>query len=114
LAITNRLKSRSCSRKREGADDGSDDDELGYEQGNLSPASSEDLFKMHTYRDGILSTRGPYILFPGDAASMRTEGKNQSFLIRLASALAGHRLRRFQALGPLIFAWDGLKPNSRY
>ena len=26
----------------------------------------EDLFKMHTYRDGILGTRGAYVLFPGD------------------------------------------------
>jgi uncharacterized protein len=27
----------------------------------------DDLFKMHTYRDGILSSRGAYILFPGNA-----------------------------------------------
>lgn len=26
----------------------------------------DDLFKMHTYRDGILSSRGAYILFPGN------------------------------------------------
>ena len=24
-----------------------------------------DLFKMHTYRDGILGSRGAYVLFPG-------------------------------------------------
>lgn len=28
--------------------------------------SQTDLFKMHTYRDGILGSRGAYILFPGD------------------------------------------------
>lgn len=32
----------------------------------------EDLYKMHTYRDGILSTRGAYVLFPGDGVGGRT------------------------------------------
>jgi len=37
------------------------EDEVGYEQEILRLHRREDLFKMHTYRDGILSTRGAYI-----------------------------------------------------
>jgi len=36
------------------------EDEVGYEQEILRLHRREDLFKMHTYRDGILSTRGAY------------------------------------------------------
>jgi predicted component of viral defense system (DUF524 family) len=44
-------------------------DEMGY-VGELQRAHRrDDLFKMHTYRDGILGSRGSYILFPGDAVA---------------------------------------------
>jgi len=59
-----------------------DDDEVGYEQEISRLHRREDLFKMHTYRDGILSTRGAYILFPGDGTGIRLEGETQNFFIR--------------------------------
>lgn len=42
----------------------------------------EDLHKMHTYRDGILSTRGAYILFPGDATTLHLDGSGQRIFVR--------------------------------
>jgi predicted component of viral defense system (DUF524 family) len=54
-----------------------EDERPGTEQEISRIHRREDLFKMHTYRDGILSTRGAYILFPGDGAGVRLEGKLQ-------------------------------------
>lgn len=76
-----------------------DDDELGYEQEISRLHRREDLFKMHTYRDGILSTRGAYILFPGDGAGMRMEGKAQNFFIRHPSAFRGSTTYSFPSIG---------------
>lgn len=76
-----------------------DDDEVGYEQEISRLHRREDLFKMHTYRDGILSTRGAYILFPGDGAGMRLEGKNQNFFIRHPSAFRGPAAYMFPSVG---------------
>ena len=76
-----------------------DDDEIGYEQEISRLHRREDLFKMHTYRDGILSTRGAYILFPGDGAGMRMEGKNQNFFIRHPSAFRGPAAYTFPSVG---------------
>jgi hypothetical protein len=59
----------------------------------------EDLFKMHTYRDEILSTRGAYILFPGDGVGMRMEGKTQNFFIRHPSAFRGPAAHSFPSVG---------------
>ncbi|WP_409763177.1 DUF2357 domain-containing protein [Aestuariivirga sp.] len=49
----------------------------------------DDLFKMHTYRDGILSSRGAYILFPGDGTSMNLTGKRQNLYVRHPTAFSG-------------------------
>jgi predicted component of viral defense system (DUF524 family) len=76
-----------------------DDDEVGYEQEISRLHRREDLFKMHTYRDGILSTRGAYILFPGDGAGMRMEGKSQNFFIRHPSAFRGSPAYSFPSVG---------------
>jgi hypothetical protein len=76
-----------------------DDDEIGYEQEISRLHRREDLFKMHTYRDGILSTRGAYILFPGDGAGMRMDGKTQNFFIRHPSAFSGPAAYTFPSVG---------------
>jgi predicted component of viral defense system (DUF524 family) len=76
-----------------------DDDEIGYEQEISRLHRREDLFKMHTYRDGILSTRGAYILFPGDGAGMRLDGKTQNFFIRHPSAFSGSAAYTFPSVG---------------
>jgi hypothetical protein len=76
-----------------------DDDELGYEKEISRLHRREDLFKMHTYRDGILSTRGAYILFPGDGAGIRLDGKMQNFFIRHPSAFGGTAVYTFPSVG---------------
>jgi predicted component of viral defense system (DUF524 family) len=75
------------------------DDEIGYEQEISRLHRREDLFKIHTYRDGILSTRGAYILFPGDGTGIRMEGKNQNFFIRHPSAFRGPVAYSFPSVG---------------
>jgi predicted component of viral defense system (DUF524 family) len=47
----------------------------------------DDLFKMHTYREGILSTRGAYVLFPGDGIGGRVENPKPNLFVRHPSAL---------------------------
>lgn len=76
-----------------------DDDELGYQQEISRLHRREDLFKMHTYRDGILSTRGAYILFPGHGVGVRTEGKTQNLFVRHPSAFAGSAAFSFPSVG---------------
>lgn len=76
-----------------------DDDEIGYEQEISRLHRREDLFKMHTYRDGILSTRGAYILFPGDGAGMRLDGESPNFFIRHPSAFSGQAAYTFPSVG---------------
>lgn len=46
----------------------------------------EDLFKMHTYRDGILGTRGAYVLFPGDGVGGKVQNPNPNFFVRHPTA----------------------------
>ena len=76
-----------------------DDDEIGYEQEISRLHRREDLFKMHTYRDGILGTRGAYILFPGDGAGLRMEGKTQNFFVRHPSTFRGPADYAFPSVG---------------
>ncbi len=42
----------------------------------------EDLFKMHSYRDGILSTRGAYIVYPGSEDGLHYHGQRQNLFVR--------------------------------
>ena len=49
----------------------------------------DDLFKMHTYRDGILSTRGAYVLFPGDGVGGKMVNPSPNLFVRHPSALGG-------------------------
>ena len=59
----------------------------------------DDLFKMHTYRDGILGSRGAYILFPGDGIGGRRNGQHRSLFIRHPSALSGDGDYNFPSVG---------------
>jgi predicted component of viral defense system (DUF524 family) len=49
----------------------------------------DDLYKMHTYRDGILSTRGAYVLYPGDGLGGKVTGSRPNFFVRHPSAFGG-------------------------
>ncbi|NKD87774.1 DUF2357 domain-containing protein [Haematospirillum sp. 15-248] len=60
-----------------------------YETELVRVHKQDDLFKMHTYRDGILSTRGAYVLFPGDGVGGQTTNPSPNFFVRHPSALGG-------------------------
>jgi predicted component of viral defense system (DUF524 family) len=70
------------------------DDEADSETTSLSDYKTElsrvhkqeDLFKMHTYRDGILGTRGAYVLFPGDGVGGQPHNPKPNFFVRHPSA----------------------------
>lgn len=69
----------------------------------------DDLFKMHTYRDGILSSRGAYILFPGDA-------DDSSIFVRHPSASGGAPDYLFPSVGAFSLCpgrSDGQRPVLR-
>ena len=59
----------------------------------------DDLFKMHTYRDGILSSRGAYVLFPGNGEEMRLSGSKQNLFVRHPSAFSGSPTHKFPSVG---------------
>ena len=67
----------------------------------------DDLFKMHTYRDGILGSRGAYILFPGDGFGGRTEEPGRNFFVRHPTALNGSSMHRIPSVGAFSLAPTG-------
>jgi len=73
----------------------------------------DDLFKMHTYRDGILSSRGAYILFPGDRAELRVSGNRQNLFVRHPTAFGGTPVHQFPSVGAfdLCPGRDGSQSN---
>jgi uncharacterized protein len=62
----------------------------------------EDLFKMHTYRDGILGTRGAYVLFPGDGVGGIVSMPKANLFIRNPAAFGGAGSHRIPGVG--VFA----------
>jgi len=78
-----------------------------YERGRYAEAaplseralviSEQALGRDHLH--GIFSTRGAYILFPGDGVGMRMEGKTQNFFIRHPSAFRGPAAHNFPSVG---------------
>lgn len=67
----------------------------------------DDLYKMHTYRDGILGTRGAYVLFPGDAVGGRTQEPSPNLFVRHPSALGGGSEHRVPSVGAFDLAPGG-------
>lgn len=67
----------------------------------------DDLYKMHTYRDGILGTRGAYVLFPGDSAGGRVDEPRPNLFVRHPSALGGGSLHRVPSVGAFDLAPGG-------
>ncbi|MCG5496012.1 DUF2357 domain-containing protein [Ectothiorhodospira variabilis] len=61
--------------------------ELGYNREISRVHKQDDLFKMHTYRDGIFSTRGAYVLFPGDGVGGRLQNPGKNLFVRHPSAV---------------------------
>lgn len=67
----------------------------------------EDLYKMHTYRDGILGTRGAYVLFPGDGVGGRTEDPRPNLFVRHPLALGGRSEHHVPSVGAFDLAPGG-------
>lgn len=59
----------------------------------------EDLFKMHTYRDGILGSRGAYVLFPGDGVGGVSVPPKPNFFVRHPSSFGGLAAHRIPSVG---------------
>jgi predicted component of viral defense system (DUF524 family) len=59
----------------------------------------EDLYKMHTYRDGILGSRGAYVLFPGDGVGGKSLPPKPNFFVRNPAAFGGGALHRIPSVG---------------
>jgi hypothetical protein len=80
-------------------DIGSEEEETEYDREVSRLHRREDLRKMRTYRDGILGSRGAYILIPGDGAGIRLAGSRQNPFVRHPSAFGSAPSRRFPSIG---------------
>lgn len=69
----------------------------------------DDLFKMHTYRDGILGSRGAYILFPGDGAGGDSDSRHPNFFVRHPSAYGGGSSQKLPSVGAFAISPGGDK-----
>jgi len=67
----------------------------------------EDLFKMHTYRDGILGTRGAYVLFPGDGVGGVVSAPKPNLFVRNPAAFGGTGSHRIPSVGTFDLAPGG-------
>ncbi len=83
------------------------EDTSGYEAELARVHKQDDLFKMHTYRDGILSTRGAYILFPGDGSGGRTLDATANFFVRHPSALGSKPSQLVPSVGAFPLTPEG-------
>lgn len=67
----------------------------------------EDLYKMHTYRDGILGSRGAYVLYPGDGAGGHDVPPNPNFFVRHPAAFGGGSAHRLPSVGAFALSPGG-------
>jgi hypothetical protein len=89
--------------------------EIGAEDPSISEYEAElvrifkqdDLYKMHTYRDAILGTRGAYVLFPGDSVGGRLTGPSPNLFVRHPSAFGGSSAHRIPSVGVFDLAPNG-------
>ena len=75
--------------------------------------SLEDLFKMHTYRDGILGTRGAYVLFPGDGVGGIVSLPKPNLFVRNPAAFGGAGSQRIPSVGAFDLAPGGDAAQTR-
>jgi hypothetical protein len=78
-----------------------------YEVELVRVHKQDDLFKMHTYRDGILSTRGAYVLFPGDGIGGKTVNPSPNFFVRHPSAISGNSAQLVPSVGAFPLTPEG-------
>lgn len=89
------------------AEDEEDDGATNYHAELSRVHKQEDLFKMHTYRDGILGSRGAYVLFPGDGVGGRSSPPAPNFFIRHPAAFGGSSQYRIPSVGVFDLAPGG-------
>ena len=78
-------------------DIGSEEEETEYDREVSRLHRREDLRKIHTYRDGILGSRGAYILIPGDGRGFVWRVCDRTPSFDIPQLLAALRLVDFQA-----------------
>lgn len=78
-----------------------------YEAELVRVHKQDDLFKMHTYRDGILSTRGAYVLFPGNGVGGQTLSPSPNLFVRHPSALGGNTDQLVPSVGVFPLTPEG-------
>jgi len=78
-----------------------------YEEEVARVHKLEDLFKMHTYRDGILGTRGAYVLFPGDGVGGIVRLPKPNLFVRNPAAFGGAGSHRIPSVGAFDLAPGG-------
>lgn len=100
----NRCKPVASPADAEGSEEPATAD---YEAELARVHKQEDLYKMHTYRDGILSTRGAYVLFPGNAVGGRTAEPSPNLFVRHPTALGGGSAHRIPSVGAFDLAPGG-------
>ena len=71
----------------------------GYEDELVRVHKQDDLFKMHTYRDGTLGTRGAFVLFPGDGVGGKPRNPAPNFFVRHPSALGAVSNHKVPSVG---------------
>lgn len=107
-----RLDRREVEEIFEAAEDEDEDqaaENVVYESELARVHKQDDLFKMHTYRDGILSSRGAYVLFPGDGSGGKTDEPGRNLFVRHPSAFGGTPAHKIPSVG----AFD-LTPNGAF
>jgi uncharacterized protein len=76
-----------------------DKDAIRYEAELRRVSKRDDLFKMHTYRDGILGSRGAYVLYPGEEERISSVGENQNLYVRHPSTFNASPEYKFPSVG---------------
>jgi predicted component of viral defense system (DUF524 family) len=96
---SNEVEELFAAHDMPGSSGSGDDEATAYDREIARLHKRDDLFKMHTYRDGILSSRGAYILFPGVGTEIRLSGTEQNLFVRHPTAFAGTPLHKFPGVG---------------
>ncbi len=107
-----RLEREQAEGLFDSPDDADEDGVMGaavqdYESELSRVHKQDDLFKMHTYRDGILSTRGAYVLFPGDGVGGMTQNPRPNFFVRHPTALGGSAAMPLPSVGAFPLTPEG-------
>lgn len=103
-----RLERRELFEQFEEQSQRSDRPLTDYDRELRRVAKRADLFKMHTYRDGILGSRGAYVLFPGDGVGGAQSGRCPNLFVRHPSAVDQATVHKVPSVGAFDLCPGGL------